>query len=140
MKLLTAPVNLAEGVEEVEATMSFFVYVPKIERGARARGEIPKPVINAEVDNSEEARVRRAQIEARERQKQEKSRIKKELANARRDAPVVASRNKGARIQSRDIKLEGFDVSLAGKVLIKEASIGLNFGRYGLLWVCSFES
>lgn len=123
---------------EVEATMSLFVYVPKMERGLRVRGDSMKPIVNAEVDNSNEAKLRREKKEAKEKARRDRAKIISEmLRNAKRDAPVIAPRRVRSGNVSRDIKLEAFDVGLSGKLLIKDANLFLNWGRQVVAHFCS---
>eukprot|EP01087_Luapelamoeba_hula_P000956 TRINITY_DN1071_c0_g1_i1.p1 TRINITY_DN1071_c0_g1~~TRINITY_DN1071_c0_g1_i1.p1 ORF type:complete len:729 (+),score=122.78 TRINITY_DN1071_c0_g1_i1:250-2187(+) len=135
LKLLDAPVNLAEDVREVEAQMSLFVYQPKIERGMRARGEQMRLIVNPAVDHSDEAQAKRDKREKREREKRARAQaLRDELMNARRDVAVVAPRSRSKGAVSRDLKLLTFDLDLAGKQLLKDASLQLSFGRrYGLV-------
>jgi len=128
LRLLDNPIRMSKEEKEIEATISLFVYVPSISRGARARGEVGNDKSAKDRRRKERREERRAKQRAANRQQRKEKPLKRDPVVFRRRAMFEDSS------RSRDLNLQNVDVSVSGKSLISDASLTLAFGRrYGLV-------
>lgn len=124
-KLLDAPVSMGSLVasnNQVDETQSIWI---------QKNDDALRTVDSKKLEKAEQQLAKKAE-------KAEKSETKptnKYKSNEASASQILSSKmTSGAALLSKDIKLEGFDISFGEKVLLKNSDLSLTFGRrYGMV-------